>query len=175
MRKAQIFTIDFIIAFIVFSLLLVSALLMWDKTARKTQEDIYANEMAHISERTAKMLISTRGQPITWEQNPDDVKAVGLADGLGHLSQAKIDALTQLGDPDTGDMEEFRGLTGAGNYRIYVRITNATGHLKGEAGEIPTGDVIVNTRRISSMGTQSVFVDVSIWVDDFITYISTYS
>ncbi|MBU0761798.1 MAG: hypothetical protein KKD39_02130 [Candidatus Altiarchaeota archaeon] len=161
MRRGQIFTLDFIVAFILVNIVLLSTVVTWDAIVRKTQEDMHMNEMTYASERASENLISAGGEPFNWESDPENAKAVGLADERGILSQTKINALETL-DDDADELLDFRSRLGSGNYKVYIRITNTTGHLKGEAGELPQGDTIINNRKIATMGNQLVQLDVTI-------------
>jgi hypothetical protein len=163
LNKAQIFTTDFIMAFTLFTILFSASFLAWEKLQTKAIDEIIYAEMTMSSERIANQLITVRGTPFDWEKDPQNAQAIGLAEYYGLLSKDKLTALQSLDGGGQEDKIALREIMGAGNHRLYLRITNITGYQYCEIGETPSDELIAYTRRFASVEDQPVIVEVSIW------------
>jgi len=84
-NKAQIFSIDAIIAIVSFLVILISAVWIWDYTKEKIELNERRNDLELISMNALAVLVETPGDPANWTGIQDDdfnqtnVLSLGLA------------------------------------------------------------------------------------------------
>ena len=96
MAKAQIFSLDIVIAAGIFILILLSTASIWDYSREKILIEETRNDMEIIARNALSVLIETKGSPKNWtayEFNQTNINSLGLADEFLVLNQTKINSL----------------------------------------------------------------------------------
>ena len=97
MAKAQVFSLDAVIAAGIFILILLSAALIWQYTREKISIEETRNDMETIARNALSVLIETRGLPTNWTNytfNSTNIHSLGIADEFLLLNQTKINSLS---------------------------------------------------------------------------------
>lgn len=126
-KRAQIFSLDAIIAMIIFITILTLALFAWNYAQQKIYENEVRNEMELVARNAAAALVLTPGEPANWNQTPVsqfntsmDLKSLGLTIGQpGILSMQKIYKLENVSKTAEG-YKAIKKFLGVNPYEIYV-------------------------------------------------------
>jgi len=94
--RAQISSIDLVLALIVFSLLFVFFVSSWSSTVSSAKNAMKKNRMEYAALSATDLMLKSPGKPANWEQNPASVQMVGLASTPNVLSQAKLGNFTAM-------------------------------------------------------------------------------
>lgn len=87
-KKAQIFSLDLIIAVIIFILILVSIAWAWDYSREKIISSEKKNDMLLVANNVLSVLVETEGNPANWSSfsvddfNESNILSIGLAKSL---------------------------------------------------------------------------------------------
>jgi hypothetical protein len=122
LAKAQIFSLDIVIAVGIFILILVSTALIWQYSREKISIEETRNDMETIARNALSVLIETKGSPSNWTDytfNTANVKSLGIADEFLVLDSAKINSLSS-GDYSTA--KTILDILGSG-YEFQLKIT----------------------------------------------------
>lgn len=136
-KKGQIFTLDIIVAIIIFTTILTMSLFGWNYTQQKIYENEVRNEMEFVARNAASALVLTRGNPIDWNNTPEDefnitapIYSLGLTTGYpGILSMQKIYRLENYSHYPEG-YEAIKKFLGVNPYEIYVEFWDWDRNLK---------------------------------------------
>ncbi|HEX55525.1 MAG: hypothetical protein DRO94_04810 [Candidatus Altiarchaeales archaeon] len=158
-RKAQTFSSEFILAYIIFLLVLTAILFLWDTTNRSiiTSERLYDMENSAIN--AVEKLIRTPGMPNDWfsTSSTDDIISIGLANKSRILDERKVlkfielmstsgSSLCPTGIIGSNNYNCSRYLLGLGKYEFYFELMDINGtvlNLNGTqcaTGNSPHGD-----------------------------------
>jgi len=157
MNKGQLLTMDYVIGIAIFLFVFTICLYVWDNALYKVQQDYLTLELLNTARRASDQLVRTTGNPSSWEGNVSSLSSIGLAVSDRILSQQKFDALAGL------NYSSLRYHLGAGSYNIYLKISNASGSVFGEAGVRPAEALVVNIRNIVTLDNNTALLDVSVW------------
>lgn len=86
--KAQLWSLDFILSIIIFSLILLSILFIWNYTNAEISERLEFKKMKTLALFISDILIRSTGIPENWEEN--NVKVIGLAENENILNKTKV-------------------------------------------------------------------------------------
>jgi len=156
-NKGQLLTVDYIIGVMLFMLLLTACLYVWENILYKIQEDQLTLELMNTAKRISDQFVRTSGNPNNWESNVSAASSVGIAIDDRVISQAKFAELAGM------NYSNLRYYLGVGSFDVYLKLSNTSGSVFGEAGNRPAEALVVNTRRIVSMDNQTALLDVSVW------------
>ena len=175
--KGQMFSAELMLAYVIFTIVLVVVVYLWTSTVR----DILESEETYDIESTAvdvsEGLMRTAGSPEGWDK--ENVQAAGLANGSRNLQKDKILAFVDLLDVTKYDndcpggisnYECNKHLTGAGVYDFYLSIEYLNGSIVSDGGTTfvtgkpPSGDTKkVTMMRTGLLNTTIVRVRVVVW------------
>lgn len=96
MHKAQIFSLDMVIAAGIFILILLSAAALWSYAGEKISIEESRNDMEMIARNSMSSLVETKGNPVNWndyEFNSTNIYSLGIADEFLVLNESKITSL----------------------------------------------------------------------------------
>ena len=177
--RAQVLSSEFIIAYFIFSIVLVSALLLWNTTTRDLLISERLYEMDKLATDSVEKLIRTSGFPEDWVEKPvDNISSLGLADESRILDQGKILRFIELMDPNRfdecgGGISNYncsRHLLGMGRYEFYFTMTDEDGNiltLEGQncsTGSSPAdADYLVTMKRSAMLNDEIVEVSFTTW------------
>jgi len=108
--KGQIFTLDMVIASIIFASVLSSSMMLWQFQRDKAHSEEQRIDMETMSGRTMSLLMETKGLPENWTQYPtDDIYSFGLVDEYLVVNRTKLNDLSAL---DYNSVKEILGILG---------------------------------------------------------------
>ncbi len=120
MRRAQIFTIDFIISLVVFITILMTIISLWMALDLHIKEVESRREMHSISISVSDALIRSKGHPDKW--NETNVQSIGLAEEEYVLSLNKTILLIQM------NYDTTRSIMRLGNYQLFMYMSDINGY-----------------------------------------------
>lgn len=142
-KKAQIFSIDLIIALITFIIIMVGIAWVWESSREKINLNEQENDMNLISIFALSSLIETPGNPPNWDEFDDadfdenNVASLGFAYNslspwmLDEDKMLRLHELDELNSTQYETMKKILGLRGA-SYEFNIRIEKDTGfHIPG--------------------------------------------
>lgn len=142
-KKAQIFSVDLIVALITFIIIMIGIAWVWESSREKINLNEQENDMNLISIFALSSLIETPGNPSDWELIDDadfdenNIGSLGFAqDSISpwNLNYDKILKLYDLREVEYETMKKILGMRGAG-YEFNIKLEKDTGfHIPGFLG-----------------------------------------
>lgn len=104
-KKAQIYSLDFIAAVLVFTLALAFVAAFWQNSMHSARSAIARNSLTYSAIAASDMLVSSPGVPSDWEKNRSSMASIGLAapGSENELVPEKIRNFTALADKTIQD------------------------------------------------------------------------
>jgi len=127
--RAQISSIDLVLAIIVFSILFVFFVSSWSTTVSSAKNAMKKNRMEYAAISATDLMLKSAGSPAHWEQNTSSVQMVGLASTPNVLSSAKLAAFTAM------DYSQQKSLLGM-QEEFYFYVDNTDGVRLYEGGNL---------------------------------------
>ena len=136
-KKCQMFSIDFVIALMVFIFILIAIAWVWNFSREKMSLGETRNNMNLVSTYALSSLIETPGSPMDWHElsdeefNENNVASVGFANSAldaWELDKEKIQRLYELNQSKYETIKKLLGLRGAG-YDFNIKIEKVGGLL----------------------------------------------
>ena len=112
MAKAQIFSLDAVIASAIFIFIMLAAAELWQYSREKTFIEETRNDMEVLARNALSMLVETGGKPENWtayEFNESNIQSLGLADEYLQLNSTKISSLSGADYPAAKTMLGIQG------------------------------------------------------------------
>ena len=130
--KGQVFSIDFIMAVIVFVLCMVFITSFWQVSVVSASQAVERNRLAASALVASDALIYGSGMPDKWESSTSDAVALGLAKkgSPGELEQAKLAAFSELSNSSSGTVRKLLGL----HSEYYLQVQGVESDYLFEAG-----------------------------------------
>lgn len=156
-HKAQLFSLDAVVAIGIFIIIMVSAMWIWDYS----REKVYLTELREdleLAARTAlSSLVETPGNPASWHNDQDsfnttEVNSLGLSRGRPWvLLDDKVQSLQDWYPSDNQTCKELLGIQG---YGYHLQMWKYNGGFPEdpdyEAGSSPTGTYnVVRVQRLA--------------------------
>jgi len=165
--KAQIFSLDAVIAIGMFILILLSTALIWNYSREKIAIEETRNDMEIIARNALSVLIETTGKPSNWTDytfNPTNIYSLGIADEFLVLSQTKINSLS-LADYST--TKTILGILGPNyEFRLNIDVWNGTAYASNYTiGLLPdsTASEVVNIERFALLDNIWAKANIKLW------------
>jgi hypothetical protein len=117
--KAQLWSLDFVLSAVVFSLALITVLFIWNYTNTETAERIEFKRAEGLVLSISDVLIRTSGVPDDW--NTTTVKVLGLASDENVLNRTKVERFLSL------DYNGSKRILGVPLYDYYFRLADING------------------------------------------------
>ena len=155
MSKSQISMTDFSIALIIFMILITAIILNLNKYPLRLNQDQDKNEMLITSLQIADLLIKTPGTPSAWENNPESLKIIGLADNNKLLSKDKVNKFINL------DYQKAKSYFNYYDFNFKILYTNNTDII--EYGASFNGTSSITTRRYIVYDNEKAIMEIEIW------------
>ena len=99
-REGQIFSIDLVLSVIIFLILIIFLISVWNLYTTRLNERIATEEIQLLAFEMTDILVETEGVPSNWEENPENVTILGLRNDFKSLDEEKLAAFLLL-DYDT--------------------------------------------------------------------------
>lgn len=151
-KKGQLFSIDASFSLIVFILILLFLLVVWNLYSARLEKRVQEEEMQLVAMQALDVLTKTWGVPNNWELkspvNPDpptnNPQVLGLQLNPGSLDNKKVDALNKY-----INSTQFARLLNIDRYEYYFRILDSQGQAVMEKGVPPANSTLEKPRVIS--------------------------
>jgi len=124
-KKGQAFSTEFLLAYLIFSLVLVLAFYLWNTTTADIIESKNRYEIEDKAVESAEKLLRTRGIPADWSVG--DVESIGLASESRILDSGKVLDFVILMNSSNSNYENNKWLLGIGKYDFYFNLTYING------------------------------------------------
>lgn len=175
MKKAQLFSGEFFIAFFIFMIVLTMALFLWYTTIWEVTKAENFYDMEETAIDAIEQLVRTQGHPLDW--GVENVTNVGLANGSRFLDGDKVLTFVDMMNVSKNDLcntgsnyQCYRYLLGTGKFDFYFNVTylNGTTYILGGT-EIFAGEVQVDKlQRITIVRTgildnETVRIKLTVW------------
>ncbi|MBW2965949.1 hypothetical protein KY342_02480 [Candidatus Woesearchaeota archaeon] len=167
MDKAQIFSLDAIIAAGIFILILLSAALIWNYSREKISIEETRNDMEIIARNALSVLIETKGNPKNWTSytfNQINIHSIGLAEEFLILNQTKINSLSSA---DYSTAKTILGILGSNyEFRLNIDTWNGTSYMPNYTiGTAPnaTASEVVNIERFALLDNLWAKTTMKLW------------
>lgn len=155
-KKAQIFTTDFFIAFFIFSILIIVAMVSWNNYYIKITEindyDIMMNKAFQISD----VLVKSQGYPLEWDS--ENVQIIGLASEDRELSLDKVNLFANL------PLNKSKNIFKTQDSKFHFSIKNFDGEILKEYGyNMTNAKKSVNVRRYLLYNDEEAVMEFTLW------------
>ncbi|HIE34409.1 MAG TPA: hypothetical protein EYP86_04660 [Candidatus Altiarchaeales archaeon] len=183
-RKAQTFSSEFLLAYLIFLLVLTSIFILWDTTNKNIMASETLYNMENLGINAVEKLIRTSGVPSNWSDatSPDDILSLGLVNESRILNEKKVLKFIELMNTtvDTlcpSDIPSPRSnyncsryLLSIGKYEFYFELMDINGttlNLNGTrctTGNYPSNDDYkITLRRTAILNNEIVRIRFTIW------------
>lgn len=170
--RGQFFSVDMIIAVVIFGIILISFFSINQYVNRHINSEERKNDLFTIAAYASSSLVETPGNPGEWytysnkdiEEGEDKKKvySIGLSKNIDgwNLQQEKIDKLVELNE-SYDSLKNLLGVKGPG-YELFVNVSYSGGqHI---AGIFPNkAENIVSIERGALLNNQRAKVNVKVW------------
>lgn len=167
MNKAQIFSLDVLVAIGIFIFILLSAALIWNYSREKIAIEETRNDLEIIARNSLAVLIETKGDPKNWTAytfSQTNILSLGLADEFLVLNQTKISSLSSA---NYSAAKTILGILGL-NYEFSLNVDtwNGTSYTPNYTiGTAPnaTASEVVNIERFVLLNNKWTKAAIKIW------------
>lgn len=151
--KGQINSIDFMIAVLIFAVLLIFIIGFWFLNMAEINGMVGRDRLDSAAIAVSDMLVKTPGVPGNWEEDPANAWAVGLAESQNVISSEKVANFTAL---DYNVSKELLGLDGD----FYFYVEDLEGNRLYESGIAELGSGVAPVLRFGVLDGEIVKVEV---------------
>jgi hypothetical protein len=134
-KKGQIFSTDLVLSIIVFTILFIFVLSLWNLYSIRLHQNTQSDEMQLISLQITDLLTKTQGYPHNWQQGIPGNITIGLSSAQGDLSQEKIDAFIALNYTIAKELFNIE------RFEYKFEIANINGELINSSGIDPNNSI----------------------------------
>ncbi len=122
-KKAQVFTIDFVLASFILMIILFAFLYIWNFLGVRWNNINEYNKQYTIGLFAADALVTSAGNPPSWENlaTINQNTSFGLVNERNIINQQKLDRLRNI---SIQNYSLFKQRLGATNYELFINITN---------------------------------------------------
>ena len=157
MRKAQVASIDLFIAITVFLILLASTIYTWNLYNTRFNENLEYEKMQLIAFQITDLLVKNPGYPTGWEESPNSVSVIGLAQDDRVLSQDKINAFVNL------DYNLSKERFNMELYDYKFRVKSLSNNVLYQSGQNFDGDTAIVIERYALLDDEATIMEFTIW------------
>lgn len=153
-KRAQVFSGEFLLAYFIFSLALVTTFYLWNNINSDILESERLYDMEEASVDITEKLVNTGGLPNDWN-SAGQILSIGLANDSRILDHGKILKFIEIMNASTSNYEDNKYLLGIGKYDFYLSITDINGSIiRIENRSLSTGKIPINdTYKITAVRT----------------------
>ena len=157
--KGQFFSIDLVLSLVVFVIIFVFVLSLWNIYSLRLSEKVNAEEMQLLAFQISDILIDTKGIPGNWQQDISQLQVLGLQNYPGSLADDKITAFLAL------DYDQSKQLFNIERFEYQFRVLDRNGNVlnqKGMAYNTSTKE-IASVKRLVLLDNQTKQVIFTMW------------
>lgn len=100
-KKAQLFSIDIVVALVLLLILFVFLISIWNLNTSKLSDNLSSEEMELLSYHITNILFNTKGTPDNWELFPENTTTYGLSKSPNTLDPDKVNAFLSINYNDS--------------------------------------------------------------------------
>ncbi len=100
-RKGYLFSIDAVVSLVLFIIMFVFIISLWNLYSIRLNENVAAEELQLAAFQITDILTKSGGVPNNWEKNPANASLIGLRRSPGSLDNKKVTAFLSLDYNDT--------------------------------------------------------------------------
>jgi len=152
-RKGQINTLDFLIAILVYTVLLIFIIGFWFVSLAEIEGMVMRDRIDSVAITISDMLLKTPGVPDNWEENSSNAGAIGLVWGQNVLDGEKLSNFTAL---DYNVSRELLGVDGD----FYFYVEDLDGNRLHECGVPELGEGVAPILRFGMLDGEIVRMEV---------------
>ena len=156
-KKGQIFSIDLVVSVVVFIIIFIFLISLWNLYSDRLQENVSSEEMYLVSFQISDILLRTPGTPNNWEAGSNAV-TIGLELSPGFLDQNKIDSFLAY------DYQEVKEMFNIERFEYNFKIFDVDRNLLGSSGEAPSeAEQVVSINRFALIGNETREILFTLW------------
>ncbi len=162
-RNGQIFSIDLMLASIIFLLILTTATIYSNHIANRIYFLEQDAEMRQAGQQAANGLVLTGGNPANWQnQGLKNVNSIGIASSANNLKKNKMQRLSSLA---SSNYEEVKDILGIAKFDFKIDVISMKGNFVVESfGARPESESsIVSINRIAFYDGNNVVVRLKVF------------
>ena len=169
-KKAQIISIDIMIALVIFIIIFVSLFSGWFFSLRRFEVALDYKELEFLSQFAANALFMP-GIPYDWHTAGGglyDPQTIGLGDGRRVLMYEKIVAASDFAQTNYSDFKRLLGVLGPGyNFFVNISIFDSLEYIDNTSFGIPPSNAshVAISQRYGLLDSTWAKVVVSVWVE----------
>jgi hypothetical protein len=162
--KAQIWSMDFVVSFLIFFVTLSMLFFAWNYTNYKSTEQIQLNNLYGLSLTITDSLIRIPGFPSDW--SPGNVMSIGLVDDEYHMNETKISMFLAM---NYGNARQIL-LEGRYNFYFNMNYLNGSqimvGGVNATKGTYPdsSSSMVVPAKRYAVYNGNIAEIDFILWI-----------
>ena len=173
-NRAQVFSVDFIIALMVFVVLLIASDWAWSTSTENIYFTEGRNDLELLARNAAAMLVQTTGNPSYWNNLSDFNTSAIYSLGLGknrpwYIDEAKVARLKSLNNTNYTVYKTLLGIRGPG-YEFHLNVSKFNGTAFNNLaiiGKWPnaTAENVVRIERVGLSATDQEWIKliISVW------------
>jgi len=153
MKKAQVWSLDFITSVVLFTLVIAMFFFAWTYVNTQSEQQRFFNDIEKAALSVSDALVRTKGMPEFW--NPDNVKIIGLAADENVLNSTKVGYFFEMGNADYNRTKVLL----VGTYDFFFEIKDLNGTSYGKIGIKPKERITVPVTRYCILDNRIVKVE----------------
>lgn len=168
-KRAQVFSGEFLLAYFIFSIALITAIYLWNSISLDILESERLYDMEDVSVDMAEKLVNTHGLPYNWN-SAGEILSIGLVNESRVLDSGKILRFVEIMNVSNSNYEDNKYLLGIGRYDFYVNVIDINGssifigNQSISAGKIPVNETYkITTIRTAIFNNTIVRVKLTLW------------
>ena len=157
--KGQFFSIDLVLSLVVFAIIFVFVLSLWNIYSLRLNEKINGEEIELLAFQISDILVDSQGIPGNWQQDVSTLQIIGLQQYPGSLQNDKITAFLAF------DYAQSKQLFNIERFEYQFRVLDRTGNvlnLKGMAYNTSTKE-IASVKRLVLLDNQTRQIIFTMW------------
>ena len=156
-KKAQLFSMDAMVASAIFVFLLVLIFTFWYSHSITFQKEKEYSLMENKAFSVSNLLISTTGRPSAWEYNLSEPETLGLAYMDKTLKKEKLDTFITL------EYSQIKEKLNIEKYKFYFKLKTTEGTILYQAGNFTTAENVISTQRVVLFNKVPHIMEFALW------------
>lgn len=117
-KKAQITSLELVLTLVAFFIIFLFVISLWNKYTVRLDDNVKSEEQHLLAFQIVDILGQSRGTPDNWEDDPNNVRVIGLQKNPGSLDEDKITEFVSL------SYDKVKKLFNIGRYEFFFRMVH---------------------------------------------------
>ena len=158
-KKAQLFSIDLVISLVLFTVVFIFVLALWNLYSLRLQEKSEFDELQFTALQITDLLLRTPGYPENWLANPTEVAVLGLAKSDYTIDPLKLSTFLNL------EYNFTKKVLNIERWDYQFRMRTKYGVVAAEKGNPPpvSAQRVVSINRFALIGNETRQVQLLLW------------